>query len=245
MKWFHPAWLMAALLLCLGQPAAAQPLPAGSAKAATKTVGVLIYPQFEALDAYGPIEMWGNLNAAPAELWGGEEHRINFRVVTIAAEPGPVPTYQGPATMAQYGYADAPHVDYLVVPGGVGADALMRDETALAWLRATEKKADMVTGVCNGATILARAGILDDLRATTNKMYWEQCAVGDTVHWVKDARWVDEGRIVTSSGISAGIDMTLAVISKLYGERMGQWDARYAEYVANTDPHVDPFAVQR
>jgi transcriptional regulator GlxA family with amidase domain len=100
-----------------------------------KTIGVLIYPGFELLDAYGPMEMWGNLRLIPASVWGGEEHRVSVRVVTIAARRGEVPSNQGPKTVADFGYGDAPQLDYLLVPGGLGAIALLQDRETLNWLR--------------------------------------------------------------------------------------------------------------
>jgi transcriptional regulator GlxA family with amidase domain len=99
--------------------------------------------------------------------------------------------------------------------------------------------------VCNGASLLAAAGILDDRPATTNKMFWKNSTMpGPKVKWVKSARWVDDGTVVTSSGISAGMDMSLAVIGRLYGKDIAAWMERFTEYDAHRDPTWDPFAVK-
>src|SRR6266567_134060 len=116
--------------------------------ATQKTVGVLIFPGFEMLDAYGPMEMWGNLKHAPAKLWGGEEKRVSVRLVTIAAKGGEIPSNQGPKTVADFSYDTAPPLDFLVVPGGLGVFALLKDPATLNWLRARAGKAEIVMSVC-------------------------------------------------------------------------------------------------
>ena len=209
------------------------------------TVGVLIFPGFEMLDAYGPMEMWGSLKHAPARFWGGEEKRVGVKLVTIAATRGEIPSNQGPKTVADYGYADSPKLDYLLVPGGIGAVPLVNDTATLNWLRDQATKTKIVMSVCNGASLLAAAGILDGRPATTNKMaFKDSTAPGPKVNWVKQARWVDDGAVVSSSGVSAGMDMTLAVISRLYGQPLGDWLEQITEYDAHRDPSWDPFAVK-
>lgn len=209
------------------------------------TVGVLIFPGFEMLDAYGPMEMWGSLKHAPARFWGGEEKRVGVKLVTIAATRGEIPSNQGPKTVADYGYADSPKLDYLLVPGGIGAVSLVNDAATLNWLRGQATRTKIVMSVCNGASLLAAAGILDGRPATTNKMaFKDSTAPGPKVNWIKQARWVDDGAVVSSSGVSAGMDMTLAVISRLYGQPLGDWLEQITEYDAHRDPSWDPFAVK-
>lgn len=195
-----------------------------------RTLGLLLFPGFEALDAYGPIELWGNM----------QQH---VQIVTISANRGPVTSTQGLKTMADYGYDDTPHLDLLVVPGGMGAFQLIQDMPTLKWLREKAKEAEIIMSVCNGATLLAAAGILDGHSATTNKLLWEMSTkTGPNVKWVKKARWVDDGTVVTSSGVSAGIDMTLAVIARLYGKDIADQLAKIIEYEPHSDPNWDPFA---
>lgn len=225
------------------QESMADPIPAQAPT--QKTIGVLLYPGFELLDAFGPMEMWGNLSQVPAKVWGGEKKWIGVKIVTIAATKGEVASKQGPKTVADFGFDDAPKLDYLLVPGGIGAIPLTQDPATLNWLRAQAKEVELVMLVCNGASLLAAAGILDHRPATTNKMFWQMAtAPGPKVKWVKKARWVDDGSVVTSSGISAGMDMTLAVISRLYGKDVAAWLERFTEYEPHRDPSRDPFAVK-
>ena len=194
------------------------------------TLGILLFPGFEVLDAYGPIELWGNM-------------KQRIQVVTISAKRGEITSTQGPKTVADYGYDDTPHLDLVLVPGGMGAFQLIQDMPTLKWLREKAKEAEIIMSVCNGATLLAAAGILDGHSATTNKMLWEiSTKIGKNVKWVKKARWVDDGTVVTSSGVSAGIDMTLAVITRLYGKDIGDQLAKIIEYEPHENPDWDPFA---
>jgi transcriptional regulator GlxA family with amidase domain len=195
-----------------------------------RTLGVLLFPGFELLDAYGPMELWGNL-------------KNKVQMVTIALKRGEIASNQGPKTMADYGYDDAPHLDLILVPGGMGILQLLEDAATLEWLRERAKKAEIVMSVCNGASLLAAAGILDGRPATTNKMLWNLATKpGPKVKWIKKARWVDDGTVVTSSGVSAGMDMSLAVITRLYGKEVAEWLARLTEYEPHTNPDWDPFA---
>jgi transcriptional regulator GlxA family with amidase domain len=131
----------------------------------------------------------------------------------------------------------------MLVPGGFGAVPLLRDAATLDWLRARAERAEIVMSVCNGASILAAAGLLDGLRATTNKAYWSLAtAPGPRVRWVPRARWVDSGKFVTSSGVSAGIDMSLSVIARLFGRPVARSLADGSEYEWHEDPAWDPFA---
>ncbi len=209
-----------------------------------KTIGVLIFPGFELLDAYGPMEMWGSLKYMSPKVWGGEDKRVSVRVVIIADRRGEVVSNQGPKTVADYSYGDAPHLDYLLVPGGI-VHALLKDKATLEWLRERAGQAELVMSVCNGSSILAAAGILDNRKATTNKMFWkESTAPGPKTTWIKKARWVDDGNVVTSSGVSAGMDMTVAVFNRLFGADVADLTEQLAEYEAHRDQGWDPFAVR-
>jgi transcriptional regulator GlxA family with amidase domain len=113
----------------------------------------------------------------------------------------------------------------------------------LDWLRLRSAEARVVTSVCTGASLLARAGLLDGRRATTNKLSFAWVTTqGPNVRWVKEARWVEDGNVFTSSGVSAGIDMTLAVIAKLEGKDEAERIAVRMEYEWHRDEGWDPFA---
>ena len=215
--------LVLAFLLLIGASAPA-------ADSAKRTLGVLLFPGFEMLDACGPMEMWGNMKGP-------------IHMITVASAKGAVASAQGPQMIAEHGFADCPKLDLLLVPGGFGAFEALKDTTTLDWLRARSAECEITMSVCNGASILAAAGLLDGRKATTNKAFWTLAIKpGPKVQWVRKARWVDDGNIVTSSGVSAGMDMTLHVISRLYGVQRAEALARTTEYEWHRDPAWDPFA---
>jgi transcriptional regulator GlxA family with amidase domain len=199
-------------------------------KEGKRTLGCLLFPGFELLDVFGPLEMFGVL----------PEH---FRIVMVAEEPGVVASAQGPEAVAAQGFADCPRLDLLLVPGGIGTRREVDNPRLIAWLRATAAAAELTMSVCTGAGLLARAGVLDGRRATTNKRNFAwPVSQGPRVDWVREARWVDAGDVLTSSGVSAGMDMALAVIARLAGPQAAELVALNSEYEWHRDPTWDPFA---
>jgi transcriptional regulator GlxA family with amidase domain len=195
-----------------------------------RTVGVVLFPGFELLDVFGPLEAFGNLPGM-------------VRVVLVAEQAGPVASAQGPRAVADHGFVDCPHLDVVLVPGGIGTRDEAENPTLLGWLGRRAAEAEVVTSVCTGAALLARAGVLDGKRATTNKAFFQWVAdQGPKVTWVRAARWVEDGKFATSSGVSAGIDMALAVIARLVGREVSENVARAMEYEWHTDATWDPFA---
>ena len=195
-----------------------------------RTLGAIFYDQFELLDNYGPLEMFGSV---------GPE----LRIVTVAEKAGPVASVQGPQTVAEYGYAECPKLDLILLPGGVGTVAQLGNLATHAFLRERAKTAEVTMSVCTGSAILAKAGLLDGRRATSNKQFFDLArAQGPKADWVPEARWVEDGPIVTASGVSAGIDMALAVVAALYGKPVAEQIAELTEYQWHTDAARDPFA---
>jgi transcriptional regulator GlxA family with amidase domain len=200
---------------------------------ATRTVGIVLYPMFELLDVYGPAEVFGNVTKG-------------LKVVMVAQKAGPITSAQGPQVLADFGFDDCPPLDLVLVPGGMGTLAEVKNAAMLDWLRLRAKDAEIVMSVCSGSAILAEAGLLDGRKATSNKRYF-QVAVdhGPKVDWIEKARWVDDGDRVTSSGVSAGIDMSLAVVARLYGEKVAENIADLTEYQWHRDAANDPFSKAR
>lgn len=197
---------------------------------APATVGALYYPDFELLDAFGPLEMFGTL---------GEK----VRIVDIGPAPGLVKSAQGPAVQVTHGWRDAPQCDLLLVPGGIGTFSAIDDDDLLDLLRRQASGARMVMSVCTGSALLARAGLLDARRATTNKMFFEMVrSQSDAVNWVTEARWVVDGPFATSSGVSAGMDMALDVIARCWGVEAAEVVAAFTEYSWQRNADHDPFA---
>lgn len=195
-----------------------------------RRLGVVLFPGFELLDVFGPLEVFGGL----------QDH---FDVVTVAETAGPVASAQRTRAVADASFADCAPCRLLLVPGGPGTRREVENAALLDWLRARAAEAELVMSVCTGAGLLARAGLLDGRRATTNKRAFEwPVSQGPKVQWVPVARWVDDGNLVTSSGVSAGIDMSLHVVARLLGQEAAESAARRMEYTWHRDANDDPFA---
>jgi transcriptional regulator GlxA family with amidase domain len=199
-------------------------------EAKQRTVGVILFPGFELLDVFGPLEAFGMV-------------RERFKLTTVAEKAGAVPSAQGPSAVADHGFDDRPHLEVILVPGGIGTREGVKNQVLIASIARLTEKAEIATSVCTGAAMLARAGVLDGKRATTNKRAFAWVAEqGPAVKWVKSARWVEDGKFVTSSGVSAGIDMALAVIARLCGGDVADKAAVAMEYEWHRDADHDPFA---
>ena len=195
-----------------------------------RTLGAVLYDDFELLDLYGPLEMFGNLGT-------------ELRIVTVAEQPGPVRSAQGPQTVAEFGFDACPDLHLMLLPGGVGTLEQLQNARMLDFLRDRSGTAELTMSVCSGSAILARAGVLDGHRATSNKQFFNLAtSQSDRVDWVEEARWVEDGAVATSSGVSAGTDLALAIIARLYGRARAERIAALTEYEWHTDPDRDPFA---
>jgi transcriptional regulator GlxA family with amidase domain len=187
----------------------------------TKTIGIVLYPDFEELDAVGPYEAFGALRMASGQEW---------QVVTIARTPGKVRGFNGLEVEATYGFDDAPTLDVILLPGGLGSRDAMKDPATLDFVRRSGDTCQYVTSVCTGALILHAAGFLKGRRATT---YWGTIdllrSLGD-VEVVDDERYVHDGNVITSAGVSAGIDMSLYLVSLLKDANTAKAVQKMMEY---------------
>ena len=165
-------------------------------------IAIPLFDRFTGLDAIGPYEVLARLPGA----------RVRF----LGPEPGPIATERGLTVHAEAAYEDVPAPEIVVVPGGTGTRDLLHDERLLGWIRRADATARWTTSVCTGSLLLGAAGLLDGVRATT--------------HWIEleslrrfgaqpvDERIVEEGRIITAAGVSAGIDMALLLAARVAGE---------------------------
>jgi transcriptional regulator GlxA family with amidase domain len=161
----------------------------------------------------------------------------------VAEDEGAVPSAQGPKAIADATYETQTKYDLVLIPGGPGARREVDNAATLSWLKTVQSDAELMLSVCTGSALLAKTGLLDGLHATTNKAAFDWVAgQGPKVKWVKQARWVKDGDYFTSSGVSAGMDMSLAVLSHLLGEKTAEQVAILAEYDWHQDPDRDPFA---
>ncbi|KAJ5712754.1 class I glutamine amidotransferase-like protein [Penicillium malachiteum] len=203
-------------------------------------IGVALFPGFQALDVFGPLDC---LNAL------SKLHPLTLTLLSSTLDPistahPAYPTAISQSILPTSTYKTAPPLDVLFVPGGQGA----RDSTpeileVLDFIATVYPSLKYLITVCTGSGLAARAGVLDGKRATTNKRAWKDTtAVRDAVIWVPRARWVVDGRIWTSSGVSAGIDVTLAWMKEVLGEEVANEISERLEYTRQTDSSVDAFA---
>ncbi|MEM8766185.1 MAG: DJ-1/PfpI family protein [Pseudomonadota bacterium] len=186
-------------------------------------VGIYIYDEAEVLDFSGPFEVFSTASRVA-------EASEPFSVFLIAEEQRIVRARGGYLVQPHYSIDDHPTVDLLIVVGGVHLEE-MKNQRALAWIAQQAKQAGLVASVCTGAFLLAEAGVLTAQRVTT---HWEDIPDLRTdypdLSVVEDQRWVDDGEIVTSGGISAGIDMSLYLVSRLESLTLAEKTARQMEY---------------
>ena len=167
----------------------------------------------------------------------------NFKIFMLAEKDGVVSSRQGPKSVVDYNFNERHQYDILLIPGGMGTRKEVDNSIMLEWLEDQSRKAEYVTSVCTGSALLARAGILDGIKATTNKRAFAWVtSQSDKVSWQKEARWVEDGKFFTSSGVSAGMDMSLALIGKLLGQEKAEQIATRAEYEWHSVASWDPFA---
>lgn len=197
-----------------------------------KTLGLILFHDFETLDVAGPLEMFGCL---PDEI----------KIILIAEKKAPIQSFQGQFLLAETDFGHAPPLDIILVPGGMGTRTEVNNQNLLSFIRDRSQQAELILSVCTGAALLAKAGILDNKRATSNKRALDWViSQGPKTLWEKKARWVEDGNIITSSGVAAGIDMSLFVIAKLYGEKTRDAVSNLTEYVPNVNPVEDVFSVK-
>lgn len=190
----------------------------------TLTVAIYLYPNVEVLDFAGPFEVFTTASRVFQRRRPAEP--APFKVLTVAKTAEPVQARAGLKVLPDFTLDTCPVADLLLVPGGV-VDEELKDERVTAWVRRTAPGAQIVASVCTGAFLLAKAGLLHRKRATT---HWEDIA--DLRAQFPDllvqegVRWVDEGAVVSSAGIAAGIDMSLHLVARLAGRELAVATAR-------------------
>jgi putative intracellular protease/amidase len=186
--------------------------------AGLRAVSLVLFDGFEELDAFGPVEVFGMVPE-------------RFRVRFIAQAAGIVTGAHGTKVVADFGHGDAPSPDIVLVPGGAGTRTLAHDESFLKWLGEWASTARVVASVCTGSALLAASGLLDGYRATSNTRAFEWATgFGPKTQWLPNARWVTDRNRWTSAGVSAGIDMTLALVASLHGQATAKEIASRMEY---------------
>jgi transcriptional regulator GlxA family with amidase domain len=202
-----------------------------------RSVGILLFDDVEVLDFAGPFEVFSRVRLEPGVESRRSDASAPFEVFTVARDRRPVRAIGGLEVTPAAGFADAPAIDVLLVPGGFGTRALLADREILEWIQRVAAKAELVTSVCTGALLLAKAGLLRGCRATT---HWaaldllDQLDSGVVVD--RGARWVDEGGPVSSAGVAAGIDMAFHIVERLCGQEVADETAHYIDYPRRREP---------
>jgi transcriptional regulator GlxA family with amidase domain len=200
-----------------------------------RTVAILIFDDVEVLDFAGPFEVFAVAN----ELNGGEV----WNVCTVAPAPATVRARNGLKVVPDYTLENCPVAEVLVIPGGYGTRALLRQPSFLEWTRLRATRAEVVLSICTGAFVLAQLGLLAGLRVTTHHQCFADLAALAPDAVIDGSRrfhvhppTAARGQLITAAGISAGIDASLHLVSTLLGDDAAQATARYMEYGAYAQP---------
>jgi transcriptional regulator GlxA family with amidase domain len=190
---------------------------------ATRQIGILLFDGVEELDAVGPYEVLAH--------WTQEYPEDGWSVSCLSADGAPVRAVKGLVLGAHHSIADAPPLDVLLHPGGPGTRPMLHDAAHLDWVRAQRETVPLMTSVCTGSLVYAAAGLLAARPATT---YWaafdELRALDASVELRPDDRFVDDGDLITSAGVSAGIDMALHLVLRLAGAERARQVRRGIQY---------------
>jgi transcriptional regulator GlxA family with amidase domain len=193
-------------------------------------VAVLVFDDVEVLDFAGPFEVFSRTRTVPGAQSRRSDDSAPFNVFSVAKISASVLAVGGLSITPRYSFENAPSIDLLVVPGGFGTRRLLEDFTTLEWIRQVAASARQTTSVCTGSLLLAKAGLLQGRRAITHWAALDLLATIDgSIEVNRDVRYVDDG-IISSAGVSAGIDMAFYVVERLCGREVADETARYIDY---------------
>ena len=192
------------------EPARRRALAMTSTPTATRHIGLLLFDDVEELDAVGPWEVLA--------YWTLHHPEDGWSISTMSRDGAPVLAAKGLTLASHHSMSAIPPLDVLIHPGGHGTRTLMANPQHLAWVRGQAATVPLITSVCTGALVYAAAGLLAGRTATT---HWESIdllhELDPTIDVQPDARYVDDGNVITSAGVSAGIDMALHLVARLGG----------------------------
>jgi len=192
------------------------------------TVGIVVFDQIEVLDFCGPFEVFSVVRLDEARR---REEPSPFEVTLVGETGHTITTSGGMRVTPDHSFADCPPLDILCVPGGWGTRRELANPAMLEWLRSRARQVELLTSVCTGAMLLGFAGLLEGRRATTHwrSLDWMRDSFPATTV-LYDQHVVEDGDLITSAGISAGIDMALKVVARYHGEAIARATARQMEY---------------
>jgi transcriptional regulator GlxA family with amidase domain len=194
----------------------------------SRNVAILIFDEVEVLDFCGPFEVFAVTGQRTSISEGGESP---FHVYTVAEKAGPVLARNGLSVNPAWTLENCPQPDILLVPGGFGTRREIKNEKLLQWIKDQAERVELLLSVCTGSLLLARAGLLEGLSATTHYLALNELhALAPNIQICPTERYVDNGKIITSAGVSAGIDMSLYVVARLLGSEQATETAQYMQY---------------
>lgn len=186
-------------------------------------VGIFLFNDIELLDFAGPYEVF----SVAAEI----QNNALFNVFTITEDGAGIRSVNGLRVMPDYDFNNHPHIDVLIVPGGNGTKIEMTKDAVLQWLKEQYNHSQITMSVCSGTRLLGKLGLLDNLKITTHhEVVADMKMIVPTVMIEEKVKFVDNGKILTSAGISAGIELSLYVVAKLFGKEVANKSAVYMEY---------------
>lgn len=189
-------------------------------------VGILIFDNAEVLDFAGPFEVF----SVSSEINGNEL----FTVFTVAKNDHPVITVNGLSVNPEYTFENCPEIDLLIISGGEGTRSIMKDPETLNWVNKIHHTTLYTASICSGSVILGALGLLDHKKYCTHREVYEQMEeIVPSGIPQKDKRYIQEGKIFTSGGISAGIDLSFHIVELLFGSQVAKKTAAYMEYDLN------------
>ncbi len=188
-----------------------------------RKVGIFLFNEVEVLDFAGPYEVFSVAKHESAKL---------FDVFTVAQRPDAISARNGLKVIPDYTFENHPEADILIVPGGYGAEHIENNNpVVLQWIANQFSKLEILASVCTGAFLLASAGLLNGKKVTTHWLDYERLENEfPELEVVRDVKFVDQGKLLTAGGISAGIDMCFHIISRLHGRDIAFETARFMAY---------------
>lgn len=198
-----------------------------------KVVGIFVFNEIEILDFCGPFEV---LSVTRLDESKRLETISPFDIKLISRTKDVVVTTGGMKILPDFDFDTCPKLDILIIPGGMGTRKLMYEKKVLNFIKTKKKEIELLTSVCTGSLILSNTGLIDGINATT---HWKSLSRMEeefkNVKVCKDKHFVEDGNIITSAGISAGIDMTLYIVKKYFGEDIARATAKHMEYKYTED----------
>jgi len=193
-------------------------------------VAILIFNEVEVLDFSGPYEVFSRTRTIKGSDSRKNTDSAPFNPFTIAMDKNLIVATGGLKVIPNYSLDNSPKIDILVIPGGYGTRPLLNNENLLNWIIKISKEVNIVSSICTGALLLAKSGLLDGKRATTHWGAIEALkSISNSINVITNRRIVDDG-IITSAGVSSGIDMSFEIVSKLFGEEVASDTAKYIEF---------------